>query len=87
MTNGKRRQRRVFTAAFKLEAIRHLRARKAVGVPVTQIARELDPRRGCGQTMGSGSQGGGRRESHDGLSGAWARAQRPGGAARPPAGG
>ena len=42
MTNGRRRQRRVFTAEFKLETIRHLRERKAVGVPVTQVARELD---------------------------------------------
>ena len=42
MTNGGRRQRRVFTAEFKLEAIRHLRERKALGMPVTQIARELD---------------------------------------------
>ena len=42
MTNGRRRQRRVFTAEFKVEAIRHLRERKALGVPVTQIAEELD---------------------------------------------
>ena len=42
MTNGRRRHRRVFTGEFKLEAIRHLRERKAVGVPVTQIAQELD---------------------------------------------
>ena len=40
--SGKRRQRRVFTAAFKLEAIRHLRERKAAGIPATQIAEELD---------------------------------------------
>ena len=41
MTNGRRRERRVFTAEFKLEAIRHLRERKAVGVPVTQLARAI----------------------------------------------
>ena len=42
MTSGRRRQRRVFTAELKLEAIRHLRERKKLGVPVTQIALELD---------------------------------------------
>jgi transposase len=32
----------VFTAEFKVEAVRLLRERRALGVPLTQISRELD---------------------------------------------
>ena len=38
----KRRERRVHTAAFKREAVRRLREQTAQGVPLTQVARELD---------------------------------------------
>jgi transposase len=36
------RQRRVFTAEFKLESVRRFEARRAQGASQTQIARELD---------------------------------------------
>ena len=35
------RLRRAFTAEFKLEAVQRAEERRAVGVPLTQIAREL----------------------------------------------
>ena len=37
-------QRRVFSAEFKLEAVRRLQERQAAGVSVAQVARELDVR-------------------------------------------
>jgi transposase len=37
-----KRTRRVFTAEFKQDAVQRMAARRADGVPVTQIARELD---------------------------------------------
>jgi transposase len=45
--NGKagsvaRRERRAFSADFKREAVRLLADRRAVGVSLTQVARELD---------------------------------------------
>jgi len=36
-----RRERRPFTAEFKVEAVRRAEERRAAGVPLTQIAREL----------------------------------------------
>lgn len=39
---GPRRTRRAFSAEFKAEAVRLLVERRAVGVPLSQIARELD---------------------------------------------
>jgi len=39
-----RRERRVFSAEFKAEAVRLLAARRAVGVSLAQIGRELDVR-------------------------------------------
>jgi transposase len=39
-----RRERRAFTDAFKREAVRLLHERRAAGVSVTQIGRELDVR-------------------------------------------
>ena len=39
-----RRERRAFTVEFKAEAVRMLQERRAVGVPVAQVARELDVR-------------------------------------------
>lgn len=39
-----KRTRRAFTAEFKLEAVRLMQARRASGVPLTQIGRELDVR-------------------------------------------
>ncbi len=36
--------RRFFSPEFKLEAVRHLDERRAAGVSVTQIGRELDVR-------------------------------------------
>jgi transposase len=41
---GEKRQRRVFSAEFKSEAVRRLTERRAQGVPLTQIARELEVR-------------------------------------------
>ncbi|GJG84835.1 hypothetical protein tb265_00160 [Gemmatimonadetes bacterium T265] len=38
------RERRRFTAEFKVEAVRRVAERRAAGVPMTQIARELDVR-------------------------------------------
>ena len=38
------RERRHFTAEFKLEAVRRMVERRAAGVPMAQIARELDVR-------------------------------------------
>lgn len=38
------RERRHFTAEFKLEAVRRVAERRAARVPMTQIARELDVR-------------------------------------------
>lgn len=35
------RERRAFTAEFKLEAVRRAEERRAAGVPLTQVAREL----------------------------------------------
>ena len=40
----KKRARRVFDAAFKIEAVRRLQERRAQKVPVTEIARDLDVR-------------------------------------------
>lgn len=37
-----RRTRRAFSAEFKSEAVRLLAERRAVGVPLSQVARELD---------------------------------------------
>jgi transposase len=37
-----KRTRRVFTAEFKHEAVQRMQTRRADGVPLTQIARELD---------------------------------------------
>ena len=42
--DGQQRERRHFTAEFKLEAVRRVAERRAAGVPMTQIARELDVR-------------------------------------------
>ncbi len=39
-----RRERRVFTDEFKREAVGLLHERRAAGVPVTQIGRDLDVR-------------------------------------------
>ncbi len=39
--NGKERKRRFFSAEFKVEALRRAAERQALGVPLTQIAREL----------------------------------------------
>lgn len=41
---GSRRERRAFSDEFKQEAVRMLRERRAIGVSVTQIGRELDVR-------------------------------------------
>ncbi len=38
------RQRRAFTAEFKVEAVRRMAERRAAGVALKQIARELDVR-------------------------------------------
>jgi transposase len=40
----KKRTRRVFDAAFKIEAVRRMEERKAQKVPLTQIAQDLDIR-------------------------------------------
>lgn len=37
-------QRRFFSAAFKLEAVRRMRERRTAGVSLSQIGRELDVR-------------------------------------------
>jgi transposase len=37
-----RRERRTFSAEFKQEAVRLAAERRAVGVPLSQVARELD---------------------------------------------
>ena len=42
--NAQQRERRHFTAEFKVEAVRRAAERRAAGVPMTQIARELDVR-------------------------------------------
>jgi transposase len=39
-----RRERRVFSAEFKVEAVRLMQERQAVGVSLAQIGRELDVR-------------------------------------------
>ena len=39
--DGAPRERRHFTAEFKLEAVRRAEERRAAGVPLTQVAREL----------------------------------------------
>ena len=39
-----RRERRAFSAQFKAEAVRMIAERRASGVPLTQIGRELDVR-------------------------------------------
>ena len=41
---GQERERRHFTAEFKVEAVRRVAERRAAGGPMTQIARELDVR-------------------------------------------
>jgi transposase-like protein len=43
-TRASRRERRAFTEEFKREAVRLLHERRATGVSVTQIGRELDVR-------------------------------------------
>lgn len=35
-------RRRAFTVEFEVEAVRLMRGRRALGVPLTQISRELD---------------------------------------------
>ena len=42
--DGRRRERRVFTREFKVEAVRLMYERRAAGVPLTQVGRELDVR-------------------------------------------
>lgn len=39
-----RRERRAFSAEFKAEAVRMMAGRRAMGVPLSQIGRELDMR-------------------------------------------
>jgi len=39
-----RRERRAFSAEFKAEAVRMMAERRAAGVPLSQIGRELDVR-------------------------------------------
>ena len=39
---GRRRERRVFSAEFKAEAVRLVAVRRAEGASLTQIGRELD---------------------------------------------
>ena len=39
-----RRERRAFSAEFKAEAVRMVAERRALGVPLTQVARELEVR-------------------------------------------
>ena len=41
MSEKKRKERRYFSPEFKVEAVRRAEERKAQGVPLTQIAREL----------------------------------------------
>ena len=41
---GESRQRRAFTAEFKVEAVRRVAERRAAGVSMAQISRELDVR-------------------------------------------
>jgi transposase len=41
MAKNEQRERRHFTAEFKLEAVRRAEERRAAGVPLTQVAREL----------------------------------------------
>lgn len=41
MPDAAPRERRQFTAEFKLEAVRRAAERRAAGVPLTQVAREL----------------------------------------------
>ena len=41
-TREERRERRVFTAEFKLEAVQLMRSRRSQGVSLEQIGRELD---------------------------------------------
>ncbi len=41
---SEKRARRAFSPEFKLETVRLMRERKALGVPLTQISRELDVR-------------------------------------------
>lgn len=41
MSEKKRQERRYFSPEFKIEAVRRAEERKAQGVPLTQIAREL----------------------------------------------
>jgi transposase len=43
-SNGRGEQRRVFTAAFKLEAVRRMEERRSSGVNLTQIGRDLGVR-------------------------------------------
>jgi transposase len=40
--NAKQRAKRTFTAEFKAEAVYLMRRRRAEGVPLSQVARELD---------------------------------------------
>jgi transposase len=42
--DASRRERRAFTEEFKREAVRMLHERRATGVTVTQVGRELDVR-------------------------------------------
>lgn len=42
--DGQQRERRAFTAEFKVEAVRRAEERRAAGVSLQQIARELDAR-------------------------------------------
>jgi transposase len=43
-SNGQQRERRAFTAEFKLEAVRRVAERRAAGASLRQVARELDVR-------------------------------------------
>lgn len=41
---ARKRERRAFTAAFKIEAVRRMEEQKALKIPVTEIAREFNVR-------------------------------------------
>ena len=44
MSKREQRPRRYFSAEFKVEAVRLMRERRAAGVPLSQVSRELDLR-------------------------------------------
>jgi len=69
------RTRRVFSAEFKLEAVQRADERRATGVPLTQIARELGVTDALLRAMEAAGGGAARRGRSGCVSRTWEAAR------------